>query len=145
MMQSEQLSANPSYPGKYFLNRYVSFSINNVYNQLADPIETLLGYTPTINKEITRKRTEFGFETLEAGQTLAEKRAEEALSLLDGISGGNKDKYKDQIKAVRDAVKANDAELIRTAATTLTNADSKLFAEAVDKLNEAAKWLDTYK
>lgn len=145
MIQSEQLSANPSYPGKYFLNRYVSFSINNVYNQLADPIETLLGYTPTINKEITRKRTEFGFETLEAGQTLAEKRTEEALSLLDGISGGNKDKYKDQIKAVRDAVKANDAELIRTAATTLTNADSKLFAEAVDKLNEAAKWLDTYK
>lgn len=145
MIQSEQLSANPSYPGKYFLGRYVSFSINNVYNQLADPIETLLGYTPTINKEITRKRTEFGFETLEAGQTLAEKRSEEAVKLLDGLSKSDRDKYSAQIGDVKKAIDANNADLIRTAATTLTNANSKLFAEAVDKLNEAAKWLDTYK
>ena len=78
MKQFENLDAVPEYPGGYIIARYIEFAFLNAYNDDADPVESLLGYVDDINKEITRKREEFDLETLELGQTLAEKRAEEA-------------------------------------------------------------------
>ena len=65
-------------PGGYIIDRYVGFAFLDAYNNNADPVEELLGYIDDINKEITRKRKEFELETLELGETLAEKRAREA-------------------------------------------------------------------
>jgi len=40
----------------------------------------------TINKEITRKRQEFKLETLEIGQTLAEKRMNQAMNAIENLT-----------------------------------------------------------
>ena len=45
-----------------------------------------MSYINTINKEITRKRSEFGLETLEVGKTKAEKRAEQAQTAMELLS-----------------------------------------------------------
>ena len=76
--QFDNLATIMNYPGNYIISRYTSFAFAAAYNEGKDPIESLLQYIPLINKEISRKRKEFGLETLEPGQTLAEKRAEEA-------------------------------------------------------------------
>ena len=144
MIQSKSLSGYQSYPGKYFIKRYVSFSINNVYNEKADPIETLLGYVPTINKEITRKRNEFGLESLEVGQTLGTKRLDEAKEILDGLSGSVKDQYAPLFTSFEAAYAKRSALMIRSAADGFEKADAGLFGEAVVKLREAADAFDTY-
>ena len=59
--QSEHLVGIPSYPGSYIIARYTSFAFSDAYNNGADPVNSLLGYVNSINAEITRKRTEFGY------------------------------------------------------------------------------------
>ena len=61
----ENLSAVPNHPGSYYLSRYISFAFLAAYNEGKDPADALLSYVPTINKEITRKRQEFGMEVYE--------------------------------------------------------------------------------
>ena len=78
MEQFKSLSSVPEYPGGYIIGRYTNFAFLDAYNNDADPVESLLSYIDEINKEITRKREEFDLETLELGETLAEKRAREA-------------------------------------------------------------------
>ena len=78
--QFNSLTTIENYPGSYIIARYVNFAFLDAYNEGADPADALLGHINTINKEITRKRQEFGLETLELGQTLEEKRAQEAES-----------------------------------------------------------------
>ena len=83
--QFNNLASVPNYPGTYIIGRYTGFAFLAAYNEGADPVEELMSYIPTINKEITRKREEFGLETLELGQTLKEKRkdqAKDAMTLL---------------------------------------------------------------
>ncbi|MBQ7173608.1 MAG: extracellular solute-binding protein [Clostridia bacterium] len=87
--QFENLAAVPNYPGYYILGRYTEFAFLAAYNNDADPSTELLSYINTINNEISRKRTEFGLETLEIGQTLAEKRmaqAEKAMTMMKNPS-----------------------------------------------------------
>lgn len=81
--QFENLAAIPNYPGTYYIDRYTNFAFLAAYNKDADPVASLLGYINTINKEITRKRAEFLLETLEVGQTLADKRGEQAMVALE--------------------------------------------------------------
>ncbi|MBQ2767673.1 MAG: extracellular solute-binding protein [Clostridia bacterium] len=76
-LQFNNLASIPNYPGSYILDRYTNFAFLAAYNSKADPVEQLLSYIPTINKEITRKRSEFGLPTLELGQTLADLQAEQ--------------------------------------------------------------------
>ncbi len=76
--QIKHLSSLPEYPGGYILGRYTNFAFLDAYNNDADPAEALLGYVDDINKEITRKRQEFGLDTLELGETLAEREAKAA-------------------------------------------------------------------
>lgn len=73
--QLDHLSSLPEYPGGYILARYTNFAFLDAYNNDADPAEALLGYVDDINKEITRKREEFGLDTLALGETLAEREA----------------------------------------------------------------------
>ena len=64
--QFDSLGAVPNHPGSYYLARYVSFAFLAAYNEGKDPADALLSYVPAINKEITRKRKEFGMEVIEA-------------------------------------------------------------------------------
>ena len=80
MNQFDNLVGTPEFPGGYIITRYVSFAFLETYNDDADPVMSIQKYINTINKEITRKRKEFGYETLEIGQTLDEKRQQEAQS-----------------------------------------------------------------
>ena len=138
----------PQYPGSYIITRYVTFAVNNAYSMGADPVEQLLGYTSAINKEITRKRSEFGFETLEIGQTLAAKRLDEALEKIGKLSDSDAKKYADLIKEFK---KANDdiaavdrAEKLEAAADGLRFANEKLFADIVGDIDEAVECLVKY-
>ncbi len=78
LAQYNNLATIPEMPGGYIIDRYVGFAFLDAYNNHADPVEGLLSYVDDINKEITRKRKEFDLETLELGETLAEKREKEA-------------------------------------------------------------------
>ncbi|MCI8389032.1 MAG: extracellular solute-binding protein [Clostridiales bacterium] len=75
MAQYNNLAAIPEMPGGYIITRYVQFAFLSAYNDNKDPVEELLGYVDDINKEITRKRKEFGLDTLELGETLADREA----------------------------------------------------------------------
>lgn len=75
LAQYNKLAAIPEMPGGYIITRYVQFAFLDAYNNHADPVESLLDYVDDINKEITRKRREFELDTLELGETLAEREA----------------------------------------------------------------------
>ena len=79
LYQFNNLASIPNYPGSYIIGRYTNFAFLAAYNDNADPIQELQSYITTINKEITRKREEFGLETLEIGQTLKSKRLDQML------------------------------------------------------------------
>ena len=47
-------------PGGYYTGRHVANAIRKIINEKADPRETILDYSITIDDEITKKRNEFG-------------------------------------------------------------------------------------
>ena len=108
----EGLAAIPNYPGAYIITRYTTFAFLAAYNKKADPSQSLLSYINTINKEISRKRVEFGLETLEQGQTLAAKRLDQAEQAMVALEA-NGSSYADLIKNVRAAIKSDDMLLIK--------------------------------
>jgi hypothetical protein len=63
--QFEHLIANPGVPGGYIVGRYVQFAWLDVYNNGAQPAERMLDAVVDINKELTRKRREFGMPVVE--------------------------------------------------------------------------------
>ena len=75
LAQFGNLAAVENHPGSYYLARYVNFAFLAAYNDGEVPANALLDYVNTINKEIIRKRQEFGMDTLELGQTLDELKA----------------------------------------------------------------------
>ena len=83
--QFTNLAAIPNYPGSYIIGRYTEFAFLAAYNDNADPKDELKDYIKIINEEITRKRKEFKLETLEIGQTLADKRQDQILSAFDTL------------------------------------------------------------
>lgn len=133
--QMDNLVAVPQYPGNYILARYTNFAFLDAYNNHADPVDSLLGYINTINKEINRKRTEFDLEILPVGSTLADKRISQAMELI----GENDGRYDAVISACDD----KDIEAIRSAAAALTGNDETT-AQIVQYLNDAADALETY-
>ena len=60
LSQFANLSAIPEYPGSYIISRYVDFAFKAVYNNHADAADSLQEYIIEINKELSRKRQEFG-------------------------------------------------------------------------------------
>ncbi len=110
--QFENLASVPNYPGAYIIGRYTSFAFLAAYNENADPVESLMSYINTINKEITRKREEFGLETLEIGQTLKEKRRDQAKDAIEALREAGLNEVADMAdKALRTA----DDAIINTA------------------------------
>ena len=65
MKQFEKTVGITEYPGGYIITRYVDFAFMDVYNNGANATEAMLDYVTEINKEITRKRKEFGFDYIE--------------------------------------------------------------------------------
>ena len=63
--QMSMLSAAPNMPGSYYLQRYIDFAFLAAYNDGENPADALLGYVNTINKELTRKRLEFGMDVID--------------------------------------------------------------------------------
>jgi len=61
--QFQDLTLVPDYPGGYIIGRYCGFAFLSVYNDDAEPVETLKNYMEDINTEFDRKRKEFGLCT----------------------------------------------------------------------------------
>ena len=61
--QFESLVAVPNHPGSYYLARYVNFAFLAAYNEGKDASDALNEYVATINKELERRRKEFGMLT----------------------------------------------------------------------------------
>ena len=70
--QMKNLRVTPQCPGSYIVARYMDFAFNNAYNEGADPVELMLSYLPAINKELSRKRKEYGMAYLQTNETLAQ-------------------------------------------------------------------------
>ncbi|MCD7712952.1 MAG: extracellular solute-binding protein, partial [Firmicutes bacterium] len=149
--QFSHLTAVPNYPGSYIISRYTNFAFLSAYNDGASPSHSLLGYVHTINKEFPRKREEFGLETLEVGQTLAEKRVDQALEVIDDLSSNDKTTYQiliDEFETACDnALSGNatqeDYDALLTAAENLKEASS-LFDDVYTYASEAVTALESY-
>lgn len=125
--QFDNLASIPNYPGAYIIGRYTKFAFLNAYNDAANPVNELLGYVTTINKEITRKRNEFGLETVDIGETLASKRYGQLMDALSSkddklnydnslrISDADRQKYAAELEAIKNALKAIDENATFTA------------------------------
>ncbi len=142
--QIEYVKCLPQYPGSYFIGRYVTFAMNNAYTSGADPVESMLGYVSAINKEISRKREEFGFETLAVGQTLADKRLDQATEALGAIEGSDRSANIDVIERAEIAIESRNASAIKSAAEALSAANAELFNAIAGYLTDAAAALATY-
>jgi ABC-type glycerol-3-phosphate transport system substrate-binding protein len=60
MSQWDSVKGIPECPGSYITPRYVDFAFKAVINNVQDPGMEILSFTKLINKELTRKRKEFG-------------------------------------------------------------------------------------
>lgn len=68
--QMQNLNGVPEYPGSYIIARYVQFAFYDVYNKDAESTgenaaEALMDYVMQINKELNRKRKEFGLNYID--------------------------------------------------------------------------------
>lgn len=135
-LQFKNLASIPNYPGSYIIGRYTKFAFLDAYNDKADPVKELLGYIPTINKEITKKRTEFKLETLELGQTKAQKRMEQASKMLTNLtsSSGYSSSYSKIVEDALAAIKSKEAAAMIVAAETL-----RTILKSVDPTGAAAE------
>ncbi|MBQ8513708.1 MAG: extracellular solute-binding protein [Clostridia bacterium] len=141
MKQMDHTEAVVAYPGSYILARYTNFAFLDAYNNNADPVESLLSYINTINKEITRKRIEFELETLEIGETLASKRLGQAAAAIDELDDATKSSA--PVAAVTAAIASENIEEIRNAASGLNTSDA-VMAEIAGYLTDAANALESY-
>lgn len=75
--QFRSLKGTPMSPGNYIVARYTNFAFYNVVDDGEVASEAMLGYVDDINNELTRKRAEYGFLTIdEYKEKLAQKTAE---------------------------------------------------------------------
>ncbi|MBR2907457.1 MAG: extracellular solute-binding protein [Clostridia bacterium] len=149
--QFNKLASIPNYPGSYIIGRYTNFAFLSAYNSSADPSEELLSYITTINKEITRKRDEFDLETLEIGQTLAEKRIGQAAEALKAIHDSSD--WSDSYNSLYERsvgqygllhLTQEDYAALFALASDFEAANATLFEEVIEYINEAATALKTY-
>ena len=128
-LQFNNLASIPNYPGSYIIARYTKFAFLAAYNDKADPTTEMLRYITTINKEITKKRNEFGLEVLEIGQTKASKRMDQATMLLEKLveTNGYNASYDAMVKNALSAINSNEAAAMMVA--------SEQFAELLKTLD----------
>jgi hypothetical protein len=126
--QFDSLAAVPNYPGAYIISRYTGFAFLAAYNDKEDPQQAIRSHITAINKEITRKRAEFGLETLEQGQTLADKRFGQAVEAARELADRN-ESYSELYNKVVYASKTNDSAYIKAFAEdvmAMTEKDASL-------------------
>ena len=148
-LQFNNLAAIPNYPGRYIVERYTQFAFLAAYDDNMDPVTEMQRYITTINVEITRKREEFDLETLEKGQTLAQKRMKEAESELEKIreSSSYNSSYDDAYNNTMiliDRYITEDYKSLRALADQFEQLNAELFATAIVKMREAANSLVEY-
>ena len=146
--QFKNLASIPNYPGSYIIGRYTNFAFLAAYNDNANPIVELQSYISTINKEITRKRAEFGLETLELGQTLLEKRL---LQVEEAYEQDVKDMSDSQIAAaaaalqmMKDGIRKENAEMLDSAAKMFAEVNATGFARTITALQKAETVMRKY-
>ncbi len=150
--QFDALTAVPAVPGSYIIGRYTDFAFKAAYNDKANPSEQLLSYINIINKEFTRKREEFGLETLELGENLAEKRIRQARETIEDLKDADQEKYAKQILALNEAIETaligtsgvEEFNALGAAADTLKAANADLFGEVADYIEDAVVALNSY-
>ena len=111
--QFSNLASVPNYPGAYYIDRYTNFAFLDAYNNDADPVTELLSYINTINKEITRKRSEFHLETLDVGKTLADKRGAQATEALELLAEIDSARFETIMTNVKHAVADENMVLLK--------------------------------
>ena len=130
--QVNNLASIPNYPGYYIVDRYTGFAFLSAYNSKADPVTELRSYITTINKEITRKRKEFGLEVLEldgrAIENLALKRRLQIEALFN----------KGEIIHLVPQVNSNDTEYIEVK-YTLSEAVKNKYSAEIARILKAIK------
>ncbi len=123
--QFSNLASVPNYPGAYIIDRYTNFAFLSAYNDSADPSDSLMTHINTINKEIARKRAEFGLETLSDGNVdykdLLTKRTAQVTGLIDSIkaSNGYDNKYEALLTQVAHAIRSDDKAVVNEAAAAV--------------------------
>ncbi len=146
--QFTKLASIPNYPGSYIIGRYTNFAFLAAYNDNANPVTELQSYISTINKEITRKREEFGLETLELGQTLAQKRLIQLENAFeedtDKMSDALLDEAEDAIALMREGIKKQNEQTLAAARDAFESVDADAFAETIKALNNAITVLSKY-
>ena len=150
--QFNHLAAIPNYPGAYIIGRYTKFAFLDAYNDNYNPVESLLGYIDYINEEITRKRDEFGLETLDKEKkqtTLAVKRMQEAEEELIKAQSDPRylSTYQEDVNAALGEIKnytTEDYAELKAIAERLTKHNPELFGPAAEKLQAAADRLREY-
>lgn len=140
--QMHNLSAVTRYPGTYILTRYVNFAFLDVYNNNADAATSLLSHVNTINKEINRKRTEFGLEILDIGTTLAEKRVGQALTLM---TEGELKTFEGWLYTLSESARAEQSAFVEALTLAAEQVSlSKVPDEALETLTALAKEAQEY-
>ena len=148
--QFNSLASVPNYPGSYIIDRYTKFAFLSAFNDGANPVTELQKYITTINKEITRKRSEFGLETLDyVGQTLAEKRMLQAETELKDVRKSSSysasyDETCNNVEKLIAGYTTEDYASLLSLADALEELDSGLFRNVVTYMREAAAALKTY-
>ena len=147
--QFENLAAIPNYPGRYIVERYTQFAFLAAFNNKADPVTEMQSYIKTINTEITRKRQEFGLETLADGQTLAQKRMSEAEAKLlelneNGEITSEYESVYDNALALMENYTTEDYASLRALADDFEELNADLFADIASDMRSAAKALERY-
>ncbi len=129
--QFNNLASVPNYPGSYIIARYTDFAFLAAYNDGEDPTQALLGYIHTINKEITRKRAEFGLEVLgEDEATLAVKRSNQATAAAEELKERS-NSYAALSERIVKAVNSEDDVTLNTLAEEIMTMTSANYAETV--------------
>jgi len=157
-LQFDCLASIPNYPGSYIIGRYTKFAFLAAYDDKENPADALQNHIESINKEINRKRAEFGLETIEStkGETLASKRINQAMEIINGIDSANATKYKAEIEAIKAIINNEDftmkggnpietLEAFEVAIRGLRATQYSKFYEAADYLDVALKALYEYR
>ena len=144
--QFNNLASIPNYPGSYIIGRYTKFAFLAAYDDNADPITELQSYITTINKEITRKRQEFGLETLELGQTLTQKRMKQIEDAFNSdtekMDAGKLEAASHAVLLMKEGIKTTDYVTLQLAAEGFAAVDATAFAATITALNNAVHVLN---
>lgn len=139
--QFNNLASIPNYPGSYIIGRYTNFAFLAAYNDNANPITELQSYITTINKEITRKREEFGLETLELGQTLLQKRLGQVEAAFEEDSKDASDAQNaaaaEAITLMKNGIKRENVAELEAAAAAFSAVSADAFADTIKALKAA--------